>query len=420
MLHALENPRTRVLVVIDPEEEADVSSDAEELLQRAWAAYVNDMTIVTWNRSRAEVCAMRLLPYTGPRHLGTVFVRCGVASTIALEPGHDMHGQPLRAMVFHNPPLMDARRTPTGIVEVDGQSHLMYQLLLQYMNGSASYRLVTEEEKVFLGNHLSGAALADFLRENGIEYTINWVQVRGFHGRAVFEFTYPYRDHSYCFVVSIAGRLPAYMNLLLPFSGTAWEVLGANLLAYAAALYTMDIFRSGIWGLKRASVFESAFIVVRVFVTGSFRPGDARGVTRVVLLVSLSSLCLLFTNSFQGSLTSYLAVPQYAQDIDTLRDLDGSGLRLLVHPLVATAVTPSGPGDIAASLRKKFVVLIKSPKAITMVLSQPRRYAVALGVAAARMVVSSRAAAGRLHLVRECLVPGMAARASRMGSPLVP
>ncbi|GLG97601.1 Protein of unknown function, partial [Gryllus bimaculatus] len=52
---------------------------------------------------------------------------------------------------------------------------------------------------------------------------------------------------------------------------------------------------------------------------------------------------LVVTNAFQGSLTSYLAVPKYLPDIDTVAALKASGKIIWSHPAIAPSVVSSYP-----------------------------------------------------------------------------
>jgi hypothetical protein len=65
-------------------------------------------------------------------------------------------------------------------------------------------------------------------------------------------------------------------------------------------------------------------------------------------------LGIIITNAFQGSLTSYIAVPKYLPEINTLKQLDKSELGIFVSPAVESYLTLDKNDKIMANLWRKF------------------------------------------------------------------
>jgi hypothetical protein len=77
-------------------------------------------------------------------------------------------------------------------------------------------------------------------------------------------------------------------------------------------------------------------------------PGRLCTVTRLLFAI-------IITNAFQGFLTSYLAVPRYLPEINTLKSLDKSGLGIFVTPGVRSCLTLDENDKIMAKLWRQLI-----------------------------------------------------------------
>jgi hypothetical protein len=73
-----------------------------------------------------------------------------------------------------------------------------------------------------------------------------------------------------------------------------------------------------------------------------------------VFIITWILLGIIITNTFQGSLTSYIAVPKYLPEINTLKQLDKSGLGIFVSPVIESYLTLDKNDKIMANLWRKF------------------------------------------------------------------
>jgi hypothetical protein len=74
-----------------------------------------------------------------------------------------------------------------------------------------------------------------------------------------------------------------------------------------------------------------------------------------LFIVTWLLLAVIITNAFQGSLTSYLAVPKYLPEINTLKSLDKSGLGIILSPGINALLTLDENDKVMTNLWRKFI-----------------------------------------------------------------
>lgn len=146
---------------------------------------------------------------------------------------------------------------------------------------------------------------------NGRFYKADWLDA--------VQYTFPCDQDDLCVIVPKAGRVPKYQNVFLPLRLDAWTATLCSL-AFASCFW---------WFLKRgaSSLSEMALNTLGSFLAVSL-PSLPPSVPERVFLFSWIGFSMVLTSAYQGSLTSYLTVPQYLRDMNTLQELYSSGIRI--------------------------------------------------------------------------------------------
>lgn len=233
----------------------------------------------------------------------------------------NMKGQPLTASMVGFPP----KSIPIDSMNISAYRESTYEMnmlrtLTRYMN--ASLVVMSPADKSFLGSrrqdgHITGSSgdvaygRAD-IASNGRYYKPSWLDV--------IQYTYPVDKDDLCMIVPKAGRVPKYLSYLRPFTNSMWAATMASL---PIAIVIWRLIMKGSRSVE-LDVFGS-FLSVSL----ASHPCTCR---ERIFYLSWLLYGIVVTNAFQGSLTSYLTLPMFLPDIDTMEELYTSGIDPLGFP----------------------------------------------------------------------------------------
>ncbi|KAJ8877672.1 hypothetical protein PR048_022127 [Dryococelus australis] len=166
--------------------------------------------------------------------------------------------------------------------------------------------------------------------------------------------SYPVDQTCLKILVPKSERIPQYMNIIIPLSKNLWKLYFCTVL--------LLVF---VWKFVRldASVELKTFVeVMRIAVTG-VTIVTASKTSHRLFVSSCLILSLLTMNAYSGSLTSYLTTPHYYKDMDTLLELDESGLAIAIESVdgvnslddIIDQVDPSDEILVRLSPKSKFM-----------------------------------------------------------------
>ncbi|XP_049766277.1 uncharacterized protein LOC126095539 [Schistocerca cancellata] len=215
-----------------------------------------------------------------------------------------------------------------------------------------------------------------------------------------------------CVVVPRAPLLPFYKTALRVFTVEAWATI---LSSYFASSLCWHVFRKIYASSERRGprFSDSMRQVLKLFVTLPYSslPSLQRVSSRM-----FAASCLIFSiivfSAFQGSLVKILTSPEHSPDIDTLEDLDESGVSIAVTgTLLATAFNGV---DSAVWKRLASKTMLAPSYYIKKGLFEDRNLAV---IPEYLPVEESYDSEGRIHVVGECLATLAAAYVVPRQSP---
>nr|CAD7573010.1 unnamed protein product [Timema californicum] len=133
--------------------------------------------------------------------------------------------------------------------------------------------------------------------------------------------TYPYDHDCLTHLVPKSDRLPDHMIVTLPFSADTWTVL--------FCVFPLLVLVFKIISHDAELELNTTLEMIRILVTGATFSMPLSTCRRLYLLLCLI-YSLIMINSYQGALTSFLTVSKFYPDINTLQQLDQSGLRIAI------------------------------------------------------------------------------------------
>jgi hypothetical protein len=267
----------------------------------------------------------------------------------------DLHGYPLRVAMFPMFLSVIPILGPDGQVKnFDGYDAHTVESLAWYMN--AKMILVPPSDNTLYGYKVTNGTItgtsgdvaynrAD-IAANSRYMVVDWVEV---------EYTYPHGTDNLCFVVPKSKRAPQYKNLFRPFSCFVWIVLLFTISSTSIFWYCVQNYEQ--FSVKektnKATISEAFFDIFRSFISGTLSTIPTSFLGRVYIATWLF-MAVIITNTYQGCLTSYLAVPKHLKEINTLKQLDKSGLGIFVVPGVQSYLAVNGDDKTMRNLWRKF------------------------------------------------------------------
>ncbi|XP_046998173.1 ionotropic receptor 21a-like [Schistocerca americana] len=332
----------------------------------------------------------------------------------------NLNGNDVRASMFTvNPSAIEDNTTVSKFRGCDAQ---MTETLAKYMNANL----------VMLPNDGSG-----FGKWNG---TVN----TGTDGDVMFEradiapntryiiverlkvhgYTYPHDKEDLCILVNKSSRIPQYLNIILPFAIIAWMTI---LLSMPFTAFFWSLIRHFGNGSSRVEKFAYVYInsflkIFSVFLSIAVPSLPSVGRERI-LFVMWTFFSLIITNTFQGSLTSYLTIPKYMPDIDTMEQLSRSGLKILIHPELLPVFKLDTGNPVIDALNRNLIPDIDMEGYPEKIQSDGGTCAL-VNAYVGQFLIRSRHYVRNgfplLHLTKECPLPAVVAFATQKYSPLQP
>jgi hypothetical protein len=267
----------------------------------------------------------------------------------------DLHGYPLRVSMFPDFRSVVPVLGPDGQVEsFEGYDGHTVTSLAQYMN--AVIVLVPQRDHALFGLKFQNGTITG---------TIGDVA----HGRAdiasnsqyiktdllELEYTYPHDTNNLCFIVPKSKPVPRFRNLFLSFSCNVWIVLACAMLLTPICWYCVRKYGQipVLEKTNNITMNDAFFDIFRSFIFGTLTTVPTSILDRV-FIITWVLLGIIITSAFQSSFSSYLAVPKYLPEINTLKQLDESGLGIFVSPAVNSYMTLDINDEIMKNLWRKF------------------------------------------------------------------
>ena len=266
----------------------------------------------------------------------------------------DINGYPLRAAMFPEPlsavPVVGSDGRIQRFEGYDGQT---VHSLAQYMNAVMVF--VPRYDDATHGMRAKNGTITG----NSGDVAYGRADIAG-NSQYIktdlteLEHTYPHDTNSLCFLVPKSQRVPQFRNLFLPFPELVWAVLLCAIILTSVCWYFVRKYdeislrrRTRMFGIN-----EAFFDIFRSFITGIINEVPASTLGRLFIVTWLL-LAMIITNAFQGSLTSFLAVPKYLPEINTLKSLDESGLGVYASPGIKSSFTLDFGDKIMTDLWRK-------------------------------------------------------------------
>ncbi|KDR19584.1 uncharacterized protein LOC110829827 [Zootermopsis nevadensis] len=267
----------------------------------------------------------------------------------------DLHGYPLRVSMFPATLSVHPILGPDGQVEsFEGYDGHTVTSLAQYMN--AVLVLLPQKDRAMFGQKFQNGTITGTIGDVAygradIASNSQYIKTEGFE----LEYTYPHDTNNLCFIVPKSKRVPPFRNMFLSFSCSVWTVLACAMFLTPQCWYC--IRKYGRISVKEKTnnitMNDAFFDIFRSFISGTLNTVPTSVLERV-FIITWVLVGIIITNAFQGSFTSYLAVPKYLPEIDSLQQLDESGLGIFVSPLVNSYMTLDINDEIMTNLWRKF------------------------------------------------------------------
>lgn len=259
----------------------------------------------------------------------------------------NMNKFPITGSGFHYPPTTIMNVSDDGEIRVSGIDSLLFATIADRLNASQSF---IKKSQIY-----GPSGVWYELQEGRADMVLNAQALRSAENHAGV-FAYPHKQTKLCPVVPKASRVAPYKNFYLVFSSTTWTVFSFSLLLYVILWLTLEEINKSVSGIgketrDRISIVFDAF---RILVTGSISVKFML-LHQNIIFINFVFFSIIITNTFQGSLTSYLTLPLYMDDLDTLRDLAESHLKILVLDGLTSWLQPRDANDVLHQLMPKYI-----------------------------------------------------------------
>ncbi|XP_068081108.1 ionotropic receptor 93a isoform X2 [Anabrus simplex] len=270
----------------------------------------------------------------------------------------DLNGYILRVSMFNFPPnAIRQEDTLSGEVTYGGYDGTMIKTLAHHLNATINFILPDD-------GYTFGARLP-----NG---TITGSSGHAFYGVAdiaansrymksdwayVVSYLYPHDMDDMCVVVPKSQLVERYKNLMLPFTKKAWEYIACSIPIASFSRLILSLLVGG--NTRRRRIFRnmtsSFFKTYSEFLSIPLPKLEILESDRIfeIFWVFFS---LIITSLYQGSLASYLVLPKYLPDINTLQQLDESGLGIYIYPGIDSYIKIDESNSLLVNLAEKLEI----------------------------------------------------------------
>lgn len=243
---------------------------------------------------------------------------------------NNFQSYPLKVSMFHrmptaskfvpkNLPDLWVYRQSLRLVGYGGLEGFMLTEMAKYFNFTPLVSSPPDGKRYgnILENGSSTGSLGLVITRN-VSIAMNGYFIKDYETEMI-EFTVPFNNDNVCVVVPKAERIPQWLSIFRCFSVTVWYFVGATLVTLTF-LWLLIAKCEG--SNTQFACLDMFLILVSAPLKICFKKQHR------VFLFSCLIFNLVITNIFQGTLVIYSTV-SYFRDIDSLEDLDNSGLKIL-------------------------------------------------------------------------------------------
>ncbi|XP_017045681.1 uncharacterized protein LOC108091156 [Drosophila ficusphila] len=275
---------------------------------------------------------------------------------------HDMAGYPLRIQMFKSVYTRPEIDKDTGLLTgVTGADFLVAQMLRERMNFTM---LLQQPDKNYFGersaNGTYNGAIGSIIND-GLDICLTGFFVKDYLVQQYMDFSVAVYDDELCIYVPKASRIP---QSILPIFAMGYDMwLGFVLTAFACALVWLTLRMINLklriqspgdrhlFGQALAIVVDTWVVWVRVNL--SHLPASY---AERMFIGSLCLVSVIYGAIIESSLATVYIHPLYYKDINTMQELDDSGLRVVYkYSSMADDLFFSETSPLFASLNNKLL-----------------------------------------------------------------
>ncbi|XP_016986840.1 uncharacterized protein LOC108049944 [Drosophila rhopaloa] len=273
---------------------------------------------------------------------------------------HDINGYPLRIQMFRSVYTRPEFDKDTGLLtSVTGVDFLVAQMLRERLNFTM---LLQQPDKNYFGERSANGSYngaIGLIINDGVDICLTGFFVKDYLVQQYMDFTVAVYDDELCIYVPKARRIP---QSILPIFAVGYDIyLGFILTAFACALiwFTLRVINlrlrivslgnQHLWGQALGIVVDTWVVWVRVNL--SHLPASY---AERMFIGSLCLVSVIFGAIFESSLATVFIHPLYYKDINTMQELDDSGLKVVYkYSSMADDLFFSETSPLFASLNSK-------------------------------------------------------------------
>ncbi|PSN30367.1 Ionotropic receptor 874 [Blattella germanica] len=360
------NSRARILLIFTEPIESSVSEVVEEIFVKCWKENIVNIVILLQEKYDLNSTRIRVLTYDSlklPSNLDvTEEIFNGDMNFAYQDKLRNLHKSTIRSSMFlHYPNSMPLINNGDKIY-FGGPDGNLITTFIKHLNASletvSPMRDVDYGFKSFNGTITGSAGDIVYNRadiaSNSRKIDINLLDV--------IEFSYPHSTDEIYFVVAKSQLIPPYMKFLLPYPKTVWYLIICTLLMATPIWYYIRNYSQG-------TTLISAFLqIYRVFLSISLAYSP-KIIKERLFFIMWTVFGLIVTSAYQGCLISFLTIPIYFPDIETLQELDQSGYEIFMNPGADSWPTVEDPKDVLFKLSKKFIKETQNLQSLLKVIS---------------------------------------------------
>lgn len=239
----------------------------------------------------------------------------------------NLRGYPIRISLFTRPPSSFPAHSGDKVIDYIGVDGFFMRNLAKQMNFTAISGSPEDGEEygyMFETNGTFTGSLGDILYDRA-DISLNSRFVKEY-GTKDIEYTFPVGFDNLCIVVPKAERLPKWLAFFRVFPLHVYLALVCVYVGSCIISHILQKLYSFFMPVNKDTSLISTFIeMLPLFLSLSFARITLSRSQKVFVIT-----CLVFgmitTSLFQGKLVTVLSKPDYYPDVNTLEELDASGL----------------------------------------------------------------------------------------------
>ncbi|XP_026481373.1 uncharacterized protein LOC113388188 [Ctenocephalides felis] len=302
------------------EEELDCYEWMSNIFKKLWLKNVTRILIIFWSNITHS-----LQWFTYHVFLRQIYNQTGVYSlskNISLS-NNNMYGHLLDICLYDLPPASIMMMDNVGNLAISGTDGYAMKTILKAIN--ATYRITFEDGKQ--ESRLSAS------RNNLINHRCDVLFTSQYfidNSKPDLQYIYPLQEDSWCIMVPKAGKKNDVNRFIKPFGNGVWFTTVVFIVLIGLAWYWFFRFYDRVH--RANDEISTLLILCGLFLNYCIhiKWRDVGNSARF-LMMAVSIYSFFITNSYLGLLFGSLMTPIYNEDMHTLRDVNKSGLRVIVH-----------------------------------------------------------------------------------------